>query len=90
MALVIWIVFGVLIGWLATLVVGLDERFGCMFNIGLGVIGGVLGGLISTTIIEGAPNIVEFKPNIILWAFAGAILVVTVVTIIRRTMANRS
>ena len=90
MALLIWIVFGVLIGWLATLVVGLDERFGCMFNIGLGIIGGVLGGIISTLVIEGKINIAEFKPNIILWAFAGAIVVVAVVTIIRRSMANRS
>lgn len=90
MALLIWIVFGVLIGWLATLVVGLDERFGCMFNIGLGVVGGVLGGIISTLVIEKQIDILTFKPNIILWAFAGAILVVAVVTIIRRSRANRS
>ncbi|MCE5257942.1 MAG: hypothetical protein LLG44_02655 [Chloroflexi bacterium] len=97
MGLVSWIVFGVLVGWVATLIVGLDEQYGCFFNIGLGIIGGILGGIISTIIIKGQTEeglggfagLVEWSPQRVLWSLAGGIVVVVVVTLIRRARPQR-
>jgi len=97
MGLVSWIVFGVLVGWVATLIVGLDEQYGCFFNIALGVIGGILGGAISTIIIKsgteeglgGFAGLIDWSPQRVLWSLVGGIIVVTIVTIIRRARPSR-
>ena len=41
-----WILLGGLAGWVAKSVTGIGERRGCLFNIVIGIIGSVLGGLI--------------------------------------------
>jgi uncharacterized membrane protein YeaQ/YmgE (transglycosylase-associated protein family) len=41
-----WIILGGLAGWIAKSVTGIGERRGCIFNILVGIIGSVLGGLI--------------------------------------------
>lgn len=41
-----WIILGGLAGWIAKSVIGVGERRGCLFNIVIGIIGSVLGGLI--------------------------------------------
>ncbi|NLV74174.1 MAG: hypothetical protein GXY52_05775 [Chloroflexi bacterium] len=97
MGLVSWIVFGVLIGWIATLVAGLDEEYGCFFNIGLGIIGGILGGIVSTVIIKsrseeglgGFLGLIEWSPQRVLWSMVGALIVVVIVTIFRRAYLAR-
>ncbi len=44
MNFIIWIIFGGLAGWLATMIVGDDARFGIAGNIVVGIIGAFLGG----------------------------------------------
>ncbi|HWQ15652.1 MAG TPA: GlsB/YeaQ/YmgE family stress response membrane protein [Roseiflexaceae bacterium] len=41
-----WIIFGALAGWVASLLMGTNERQGCLMNIVVGVLGAFLGGLI--------------------------------------------
>ena len=38
-----WIIFGALIGWLATMIMG-KRGGGCMVNIALGLVGALVGG----------------------------------------------
>jgi uncharacterized membrane protein YeaQ/YmgE (transglycosylase-associated protein family) len=40
-----WIIFGALVGWLASRIMGKDSS-GCMVNIALGLVGAVAGGFI--------------------------------------------
>lgn len=46
MGLIGWIILGGLAGWIAKNVTGVGVNKGCFFNIIIGVIGSVLGGLI--------------------------------------------
>jgi len=46
MGLVSWLLFGALAGWVASLIVGTNDRQGCLLNIVVGVVGAFLGGLI--------------------------------------------
>ena len=46
MGLIAWIIFGALAGWVASMVMGTNERQGCLMNIVIGVVGAFLGGLV--------------------------------------------
>ncbi|GAA3555587.1 GlsB/YeaQ/YmgE family stress response membrane protein [Amycolatopsis ultiminotia] len=48
MGIILWIVFGALVGWLANLVVGGPQRRrqGCLVSVLVGVLGAALGGFI--------------------------------------------
>ena len=39
-----WIIFGALAGWAASLLMGRNDRHGCLTNIIIGVIGAFIGG----------------------------------------------
>jgi uncharacterized membrane protein YeaQ/YmgE (transglycosylase-associated protein family) len=41
-----WIVLGGLAGWIAKSITGVGARRGCLFNVLIGIIGSVLGGLL--------------------------------------------
>ena len=41
-----WIILGGIAGWVAKVVTGVGEKRGCFFNIVIGIIGSVVGGLI--------------------------------------------
>lgn len=45
MGILSWIVFGMLAGWVASVITG-SKRQGCFFNVLIGVVGAFLGGLI--------------------------------------------
>jgi uncharacterized membrane protein YeaQ/YmgE (transglycosylase-associated protein family) len=46
MGLCSWVIFGGLAGWLASVIMGADDRSGCLFYVVVGVVGAFLGGLI--------------------------------------------
>ena len=46
MGLLGWIIIGGLAGWIAKSATGIGENRGCLFNVVVGIVGSVLGGLI--------------------------------------------
>lgn len=52
MGLISWIIFGALIGWLSSKVVGTNQGQGWIGNIVLGIIGAVLGGAIFSFLFD--------------------------------------
>jgi uncharacterized membrane protein YeaQ/YmgE (transglycosylase-associated protein family) len=77
MNIILWIVFGALVGWLASLVMGTDARQGAMLNIVVGVIGALVGGLIMN--FFGASGVTGFNLYSLLVALLGAIVLVGLV-----------
>ncbi|MBV7330511.1 GlsB/YeaQ/YmgE family stress response membrane protein [Chloroflexi bacterium TSY] len=55
MGILSWIIFGAIVGWLASLITGRYERVGCLTNIIVGMIGALIGGLISGAIFSSGP-----------------------------------
>lgn len=47
MNILVWIVFGALVGWVASMLTKTDEQFGAIANIIIGIVGAFLGGMIS-------------------------------------------
>lgn len=81
MGLLLWILFGALVGWLTTILVGADSRFGLAGNLVLGVLGALVGGFVSS--LMGLPGITGFNLYSALIATFGALIVVGVARLAR-------
>jgi uncharacterized membrane protein YeaQ/YmgE (transglycosylase-associated protein family) len=72
MGIIAWIVFGLLAGWLAKLLMPGKDPGGCIVTMMIGVAGAVLGGFIGTAL--GWGGIEGFELKSFLLAVGGAIL----------------
>lgn len=83
MNLLLWIVFGVLVGWIASLIMGTSQRQGLLGNILLGVLGSLLGGFVMT--LFGQPGVTGFDFYSIAVGIAGAILLILLGRVLTRS-----
>ena len=79
--LIIWLVIGGIIGWLASIIMRTDAQQGIFLNIIVGIVGAFIGGLvISGGSINNAPlNITSFLVSLV-----GAIILLAIVNLVRR------
>lgn len=89
MNLIIWLVVGGLIGWLASLVMKTDAQQGVVLNVVVGIVGAVLGGwLLSPLVGAGTLNQGDFSLLGLLVSFGGAIILLFLVNLFRRGAAR--
>lgn len=89
MNLIIWLVVGGIIGWLASLVMKTDAQQGVVLNVVVGVIGALIGGwLLSPLLGAGTVNQGDFSLPGLLVSFGGAIILLVVVNLLRRGAAR--
>lgn len=85
MNLILWLVVGGLIGWIASLVMKTDGQQGVFLNVVVGVVGALLGGwLLSPLVGAGTVNQGDFSIKGLLVSFGGAIILLFVVNLFRR------
>jgi uncharacterized membrane protein YeaQ/YmgE (transglycosylase-associated protein family) len=85
MNIIIWLIVGGLIGWLASLVMRTDAQQGIVLNVVVGIVGALLGGfLLSPLIGEGTINQSNFSLPALLVSFGGAIILLFIVNMVRR------
>jgi uncharacterized membrane protein YeaQ/YmgE (transglycosylase-associated protein family) len=84
MNILLWIVFGGLAGWIASLLVGADTQFGALGNIIVGIIGAFLGGWIADQLGFGGAKGAERPTSLASFAIAvlGAVLLLFIVNLI--------
>ncbi len=76
--LIVWLIIGGIIGWLASLVMKTDGQQGILLNIVVGIVGSFLGGWLIAPLIGGA-GIMAYVS-----AFIGAIILLAIVNLFRR------
>jgi uncharacterized membrane protein YeaQ/YmgE (transglycosylase-associated protein family) len=81
MGVILWLVFGALSGWLATVLIGEDSRYGWVGNIVIGIVGALLGGWVSQAL--GGPVVGGFNFVSLLIAVAGSVLLLLIVNALR-------
>jgi uncharacterized membrane protein YeaQ/YmgE (transglycosylase-associated protein family) len=85
MNLIIWLVVGGLIGWIASIVMRTDASQGMLLNIVVGIIGALLGGFLLAPLFgTGTINQGDFSLSGLLVSLVGAIILLAIVNLVRR------
>ncbi len=77
MGILLWILFGALVGWIASLIMRTDEEQGAIANILVGIAGAILGGFIAQLL--GAEGITGFNLTSFIVALLGAVALIAIV-----------
>ena len=81
MGIILWIVFGALVGWIASLIMKTDAQQGAFMNIVVGIVGAIIGGWIMS--FFGKTGVVGFNVYSFLVALLGAIVLISIVKALR-------
>ena len=81
MGLILWLIVGGVVGWLASIVMRTDAQQGIFLNIVVGIVGAFVGGLIFSggTINNNALTVYTFLTSLV-----GAIVLLAIVNLVRR------
>ena len=65
MNIIVWIIFGALAGWIASLIAGTDARQGAVANVVVGIVGAFAGGFLMQLIGKSgnAPGLIGRKKS---------------------------
>jgi uncharacterized membrane protein YeaQ/YmgE (transglycosylase-associated protein family) len=89
MNLLIWLVIGGLVGWVASLIMKTDGQQGIVLNVVVGIVGAVVGGfMISPLLGSSTINQGNFSLPGLLVSLVGAIILLAVVNMVRRGRAR--
>jgi uncharacterized membrane protein YeaQ/YmgE (transglycosylase-associated protein family) len=85
MNVIIWLVVGGLIGWLASKIMNTDAQQGIGLNVVVGVVGALLAGWLITPLIGGTTiNQSDFSLSGLVISLLGAIVLLAIVNLFRR------
>lgn len=85
MGLIIVLIVGGILGWLASIVMRTDAQQGVFLNVVVGIVGALLAGFILTPLLGGAPiTSGAFDIRSLLVSFLGAVILLAIVNFVRR------
>ena len=89
MNIIIWLVVGGLLGWIASLLMKTDAQQGIILNVIVGIVGALLGGwFLSPMFGAGTINTNDFSVAGLGVSLLGAIILLAIVNLIRRGSAR--
>ena len=83
MNIILWIIFGALAGWIASMIMGRNAQMGALANIVVGIVGALLGGWIMSAF--GGQGVTGFNLTSLIVAILGAVVLLFLVGLVRRT-----
>jgi uncharacterized membrane protein YeaQ/YmgE (transglycosylase-associated protein family) len=81
MGIIIWLIIGGVVGWLASLIMRTDAQQGILLNIVVGIVGAFIGGMIFN---RGDINDAPLSVGAFLVSLVGAIILLAIVNLVRR------
>ena len=78
--IIVWLVVGGIVGWLASLIMRTDAQQGILLNVVVGIVGAFLAGLI----IGGGSINDTITIESVLWSLVGAVVLLAIVNLVRR------
>ena len=81
MGIVLWIVFGAIVGWIASMIANTGE--GLLFDIIIGIVGAVIGGWLMSFL--GYGGVSGFNLYSFVVAIIGAVICLVIIKAIRKT-----
>lgn len=88
MGIIIWLIMGGVVGWIASIIMGTDGQQGIILNVVVGIVGALIGGwLIGPMIGAGSINegitVMSFVVSLI-----GAVILLALLILVRRISAR--
>jgi uncharacterized membrane protein YeaQ/YmgE (transglycosylase-associated protein family) len=80
MGIILWIIFGALVGWIASAIMKTND--GVLMDIVIGIVGAVIGGWLMS--LFGSSGVTGFNVYSFLVALVGAIVLIVIVRSLRR------
>ena len=85
MGIILWLVIGGVVGWLASIVMRRDGSQGIILNVVVGIVGALLGGwLISPLVGAGTINSGDLSIAGLFVSFLGAVILLAIVNLVSR------
>lgn len=85
MGIIIWLIVGGIIGWVASMIMKTDGQQGIILNVVVGIVGSFLGGwLIAPMLGAGTVNSGDFSVMGLIASLIGAIILLAIVNLFRR------
>ena len=89
MGIIIWLVVGGVVGWLASIIMRTDGQQGILLNVIVGIVGAFLGGLLISPLIgAGTINNSGLSVATFLVSLGGAVILLAIVNLFRRGRAR--
>ena len=87
--IIVWLVVGGLIGWVASMIMRTDGQQGLFLNVIVGIVGAALGGWLISPLV-GVPTINQdvFSIGALVVSLLGATILLAIVNLIRRGTAR--
>lgn len=82
MEILLWIIFGALAGWIASIIMKTSASQGTVSDIVMGIIGAIVGGFFMN--LAGQPGVTGFNLYSLVVAVIGAVIVIYIGRILRR------
>ena len=85
MSFILWLIVGGLLGWVASMIMGTNDKQGIFLNIIVGIVGAFLGGLILAPLFgTGTINNYDFSIGSLLVSLLGAVILLFIVNLFRK------
>lgn len=85
MTLILILVVGGVIGWLASLLMRTDGQQGIFLNVIVGIVGALIAGVLVTPLLGGAPiTSGSFDIKSLVVSFIGAVILLAIINLFRR------
>lgn len=85
MNIVIWLIVGGIIGWIASMIMRTDAQQGVILNVVVGIVGSVIGGwLIAPLLGSATVNQNDFSIMGLVASLIGAVILLAIVNLVRR------
>jgi uncharacterized membrane protein YeaQ/YmgE (transglycosylase-associated protein family) len=90
MGIIIWLIVGGIVGWLASLIMRRDAQQGIILNIVVGIIGAFIGGWLGSMLGIGGGDINDgnFSISGLLLSLVGAVVLLAIVNLFTRGRAR--
>ena len=82
MNIILWVLFGALAGWIASLIMRTDAEQGAIANIVVGIAGAFLGGFVMRSLTGN--DVTGFNLSSLIVAIIGAVILLAIYKVLRR------
>jgi uncharacterized membrane protein YeaQ/YmgE (transglycosylase-associated protein family) len=84
MSIIVWLIIGGVVGWLASIVMRTDGQQGILLNVVVGIVGAVLAGFVISPLLGIATINQGLSVGTFLVSLLGAIVLLAIVNLFRR------